>query len=414
MTLLAVLLKDIKLLLRDRGELISLFLMPLAFIIPVGLAMGPGDGYGISRSNTREYLPVVLYDEGPVAQRLASALGESLDVRTSVAPDLYEQLGLAECHADSPACMERAAAELVRRDACSAALIVPAGMSAAVEAGRHVTLTLLYNATASAEDRQLVQAVVEGTTTYLSIAARLEQSQGELAAIAGIAPTSSADGDAAEGDTRKSAVHLETVYPTSAASVVTPDTYQQTVPGYTVMFVFFIVSYLSDSIRAEKHEGTFRRMSSMPVGRSVMLGGKLLAAMTVGVIQVALLFCVGAVLFGLDLGKDPLALVLLTVALAAAATAIGTAASVTRLGNSLVPPLVIGALLGGCMFPLSLMPSFLRTVSYFVPHRWALAGFQDLLVRNGGLMEVLPEIGALLAFAAAFFALAVRRLDVQE
>ena len=57
--------------------------------------------------------------------------------------------------------------------------------------------------------------------------------------------------------------------------------------------------------------------------------------------------------------------------------------------------------------PTSVMPSFLRTLSHFTPHAWAMKGFQDVLVRGYGLAGILPEAGALLSFAAVFFLIGV-------
>jgi ABC-2 type transport system permease protein len=73
--------------------------------------------------------------------------------------------------------------------------------------------------------------------------------------------------------------------------------------------------------------------------------------------------------------------------------------------------LIVAALIGGCMFPVGWLPSFLRTVGYALPHTYAMQGYQDLLVRNQGLGAVLPEIGILLLFAAAAFFVALRRYD---
>jgi hypothetical protein len=51
-----------------------------------------------------------------------------------------------------------------------------------------------------------------------------------------------------------------------------------------------------------------------PLRRSALLGGKTLAALVVGVLQVAAMFAIGHFLFGLDLGNDLPALFVLTVA----------------------------------------------------------------------------------------------------
>ena len=89
------------------------------------------------------------------------------------------------------------------------------------------------------------------------------------------------------------ALSLVKVEPDSFALLQTPDTYQQTVPGYTVMYVFFIISYLSSAIQDEKQNGTFKRLLSLPVSRRSLLGGKLLTGLIIGLAQVAIIFGVG-------------------------------------------------------------------------------------------------------------------------
>jgi ABC-2 type transport system permease protein len=49
------------------------------------------------------------------------------------------------------------------------ALLIPAGFSAAISAGEHVSVTLLYNPSRNPVDRQLVEGVVTGSTMRLSI-----------------------------------------------------------------------------------------------------------------------------------------------------------------------------------------------------------------------------------------------------
>ncbi len=60
------------------------------------------------------------------------------------------------------------------------------------------------------------------------------------------------------------------------------------------------------------------------------------------------------------------------------------------------------------------MPPFLRSISYIVPHSWALKGYQNLMVRGLGLQEVLPQVGVLLGFALLFFLIAIWRFRFDE
>jgi ABC-type multidrug transport system permease subunit len=46
-----------------------------------------------------------------------------------------------------------------------------------------------------------------------------------------------------------------------------------------------------------------------------------------------------------------------------------------------------------------------------VPHYWANKAFDALLIRGATFGDVLPQMGALLAFTAVFFAVGVWRFD---
>ncbi len=529
MKLFSVIWKDLLSLVRDRAEMAVLFLMPLAFILPISFALGAGDGYGVNRNNQMILLPVVNYDGGPRAQDLMASIGESLRLETSYETGQLEAFGLAEEEAckslfadaagiqetpataspevqltgtlplaetapaitgtetaypsplatqedtpsagggddgyppapteagpgtaaveptqvaqttstpgpastlasvkdeteaevalSSPACNELAARALLQRSARTAVLIIPSGFSEAVDNGEQVQVSLVYDPAGDAVRLQQIEGVIQGATIKISLQNQVGQGLNQLSDLVVLAPSSvrqawdeqSTQAQAIEQDP---ALSLKKVFPENYQFASTPDTYQQTVPGYAVMYVFFIIAGMTSSIRAERLNGTFRRLLSTPVSRTELVAGKMLATMLVGFTQVIFLFIVGAVLFKLGLGRDPLAFLILTGALVAAATTLGLAVSTTSLkGAGLAAPLIIAALLGGCMFPIDLMPPFLRSLSYAMPHSWALNGYLSLMVRGLGLQEVLPQIGALLGFALVFFLIAVWRFRFED
>lgn len=427
MKLFSVFKKDLLILLRDRAELAVLFLMPLAFIIPISLALGSGDGYGINSDNTMPTLTVVDYDRGPSAQVLLTSAGESLRIEKTLDAELIETLGLAddagcaqtdpEKPVDSPDCIEKAGREMLRRSWRTAMLIIPAEFSQTVESGEKVELTLVYDPAGDSIQMQQIEGVVEGAAIKISVQNQVGSGLEQLTQLAAIGHSDVQQALEAQAETpqpaeQKAALRLEKVFPEDYPARLFPDTYQQTIPGYTVMFVFFIMSAMAASINAERLNGTFRRLMTTPIERAELLGGKMLAIMTIGLIQVTILFGAGALFFKLQLGTDPLAFFLLTIALVATAASIGLAASTTRLKSGLLSaPLIIAALLGGCMFPLDLMPPVLRALSRIVPHSWALTGYQNLMVRGQGIQEVFPQIAALSAFALVFFFIAIRRFD---
>jgi ABC-2 type transport system permease protein len=283
-----------------------------------------------------------------------------------------------------------------------------------------VSVTFLYDPGGDAARRQQLEGVLKGAAIELSLGRQVNNAMADMKSLAAFAPDAlrpAAENAAAQSapDTQNSpAVRLVIVQPSNFTAAKTPDTYQQTIPGYTVMFVFFLIGTISSSMIDERRQGTFRRLLAMPVSKTAIVGGKLLSTLLIGLIQVAILFGVGVLVFHMDLGREYLGLALLSIALVACAVSIGLAASTTQIGGVLVPMLIVAALLGGCMFPIDLMPPFLRVVSYAVPHRWALHGFQNLIVRGQGLLQVLPQIGVLLAFTLVFFLAASRRIDYEE
>lgn len=193
-----------------------------------------------------------------------------------------------------------------------------------------------------------------------------------------------------------------------------PNAVEQNVPGYTIFGVFFIVQVLATSLLREKQEGTFRRLLTAPLSHPALLMGKLLPYYLVNLIQVTLMFAIGALVFGMNLGQSPAALVVVTLATAAAATGMGLLVATFGKtpeqisGLSILLALTLAAV-GGMMVPTIIMPEFMQTISKISPHAWALSGYQDVIVRGLGMRAVLPETGVLLGFAFVFFGVAAWR-----
>ena len=206
---------------------------------------------------------------------------------------------------------------------------------------------------------------------------------------------------------------LQVASPRSMKKTRRPTSTEQNVPGYTIFGVFFIVLTLASGFMQEKKDGTFQRILTAPVSKASILVGKLLPFYVVNLVQIAIMFFIGVIVFQMDLGYIP-ALILISMALSAVANGMGlfvaaicrTEAQVNGLSVLLAVTL---AALGGMMVPAYLMPGFMKTLSLFTPHAWALGGYQDIIIRGLGLGAVLPETGILLLFAAFFFGMALWR-----
>ena len=144
------------------------------------------------------------------------------------------------------------------------------------------------------------------------------------------------------------------------------------------------------------------------------MGGVIFGQLGKGLVQMLILVLFGALAFGIGYGNSPggLALVLFSFGLAAVAlgTMLGTFVKSDGQANGLSIMLgMVLALLGGCWYPLEFFPPAAKFVANFTPTSWALRGLTDLVVRGDSLIDVLPESGVLLLFAAVFFSVGVWR-----
>ena len=201
--------------------------------------------------------------------------------------------------------------------------------------------------------------------------------------------------------------------PASASSSLTrpPTLLEYLTPGYSLFFAFFLVSTIAGSILTERNQGTFRRLLSLPTSRGAILLGKMLAYGLVIAAQMVFVFAASAFLFRLQLGQSPAALALMLAAIASAVVGMGIMmASLVRsegqAGGFAALLTILMAAVGGALFPGIRVP----IVEYASPHYWAIRGFQDIVARGQGVVDVLPEAGVLFGLAAAFFLIGARRL----
>lgn len=188
--------------------------------------------------------------------------------------------------------------------------------------------------------------------------------------------------------------------------------------GYVAMFIFFIVPLSAESIMQERESGTLRRLIAAPIAPGSVIGGKLLAYMVIPCVQAVLIFGLASIVFDIPLGNSPLALVLVTIVAAISAAAFGlmiaslvkTSSQASNMG---VAAGFILAIVGGVVpigsHPFSRTEGFISIIARLTPQAHALEGYLRVMADGEGFMAVLPEAGILLAFAAIFLLIAIRR-----
>lgn len=342
----AMIAKDLRLLARDRGALISLFVLPLAFMLAFGLVFPSGG----DRARRR-----------PIAVWYAAGDPRGAPVLSAIAM--------------SPGFAVRAAATadavrgaVARGDADAGVVIAP---------DRGAPVELVIDLAAPAAVRGPLDGALSGAIDR---------------ALTGGAPPAIV---------RRSPPGLAAPAPGASA-------FQIAVPANAVLFGFFLALTVATSLTAERRTGAWRRLLAAPVPRSAALLASLVPYYLIGVAQLAFLFATGALVFGMRISGSVAALAALSAALVYCAVALGLvfaalADTERQLGGVGSVVLLIMGLVAGCMVPRLAMPPAMRTIGLLVPHGWALDGFHAAIVRDGTtLAAVAPALAALLGFGTAF------------
>jgi ABC-2 type transport system permease protein len=198
--------------------------------------------------------------------------------------------------------------------------------------------------------------------------------------------------------------------------------YQVLVPSYTVMFAFFLVLTVGWVFVAERRQGTLKRLRAAPLTRAQILLGKLIPCYLLSVGQGIFLLAAGRLLFGMRWGPQSWPLAeqcgwLLLVIASTSLAAMGLALLVAAVARSEIQvaifgavPVLVLALIGGCVLPREMMPEGTHKLTLIAPQGWSLEAYRELLDATGqyqpNLAIVLQACGVLAAFGIVFLGLA--------
>jgi ABC-2 type transport system permease protein len=184
--------------------------------------------------------------------------------------------------------------------------------------------------------------------------------------------------------------------------------------GQLITWVFIPLFGIAALFAYERQSGTLQRLLTTPASKATFLLGTITGQVLMALVQMLLLVGFGILVMKLNWGRAPLALfvILLASALAAAAfgTSMGTFIKTESQANGLSIMFgMVFALMGGCWYPLELFPPAIQNAVKVLPTTWAMQGMLDLVLRGGGLLDILPEAGVLLGFALIFFSVGIWR-----
>jgi len=362
----ASILKEVWLLLRDRGRLISLFALPVAFMVVFGSMFKFGPDKGTPR-------PIGIWHEANDTR------GAAIEAQLNATP------GFVAKAFPSPDALRHA----VAHDDLAAGLIIPADFDPVH--GKLIELSI--DEGAPIQQRVPIEGAVIGTV---------------MRALSPVAPRDMPP------------LVIPKTPPGLANPLADVSAFQVTVPGNAVLFAFFISMAVAITFAHERHTGVWKRLLAAPVPRWQALLGKLVPYFLIAMVQLGFLFGLGAGAFGMKIAGSIVALTLLSAALAMCAVSFGLLVSSfggteRQIGSTVPVAILVMGLLGGCMFPRMFMPAFMKQIGNAVPQSWALDGYYAVLVRQGtGIIDIAPQLIALVLFALGFALLGMWRFEFER
>lgn len=276
-------------------------------------------------------------------------------------------------------------------------LIIKEGYSSSIQEGNPLPL-------------QLVSVKGASVTSYVN--AMLNNYVGNLAAI----------GKGAQGDTTQFqnvynayqagsfAFHKESLKDQSQPGQIT---YLSV--GYLLMFMLFSAFNLCEIILLEKENRTYLRLLSSPISARTYVLSNVVINMVILLLQIIVTLFFMKSIMNIDAGISYVTLTFVMFLFALCAISLSmmiisfanSSKSAGALQNLIIVPT---CLLGGCFFPISIMPDSVSKFANFLPQYWVQV-IVAKLQQGKSLGQLTLELSILVAFAAAFAVITIFRFS---
>lgn len=391
--------KDLIQILKDRKSWLFLLAMPLVFTLFFGFVMGSALN---PKPDVDPRLPVGVIDQdgGSLALSLEKLLEESEVIR----PEFLDEEQAKQAN------------QMVTDGDLAAVIVIPSGYTARLLADQPVTLEVIANQIQPAGQTALraletVTGRLLGAVEAAHISLEAAQAQNTPADLekslakaisAWEQPALTVSVEKATGETTQE----EQATPISG--------FAQSSSGMMVQFSIFGLITSAMVLVLERKSGTLQRLLSSPIRRVEVIAGHILAMFLVIFTQQLILVLVGQFAFGVDYLRQPLAILLMITVLSLWAASLGLLISaISRKEDQVITlsliAMFIFAALGGAWFPLEVAGKAFAAIGHLMPTAWAMDGFHNILMRGLGFQSILMPAAILLAYAVAFFGLAIWR-----
>ncbi|WP_340014597.1 ABC transporter permease [Paenibacillus sp. FSL K6-1318] len=185
------------------------------------------------------------------------------------------------------------------------------------------------------------------------------------------------------------------IYPKSGLNNVT---------GFTIMFMMGLLTSAVAVIMEDRRKRTMARVYTAPVRAYEIALGNFLGSFVIGMIQIVLVLGVSRWLLHYDAGIPfgihfmiLAAFMLVSMGIASTVAGLIRNPKNANMLNSLV--IMPTCMIGGCFWPISLMPDYMQKLANFVPQKWAIQAVETISA-GGTLSDITLPLLILFGMAA--------------
>ena len=245
------------------------------------------------------------------------------------------------------------------------------------------------------EGREAVQLLVDGSDTSVQSAAA-QLAQVPLDSSAYVKP-------------RPSQISIVGFYNPERRSAI------NIVPGLIgIILTMTMVMFTSVAIVRERERGNMELLIATPVSSSELMIGKVLPFAGIGLIQTTLVLVLGAWLFEVPVRGALLDVYIASILLILANLTLGLMISTKAQSQFQAMQMTFfvflpSILLSGFMFPFAGMPKVIQWIAEVLPMTHFLRLIRGVMLRGAELVELWPDVLALVAFTAVMMTAAIAR-----
>ena len=422
--LAAFIIKDFKILYRDKLGLIFMFMMPI--ILAIVIAAVQNSSFELVNNNK---IPLIINnkDTGLLSQKLVAAIKE---------------IGLFKINYETPDSNEKTIIAKMNSKDALVAIVIPNGFSENLQTkSKILAAATLKNLGLKSDSISSKLSGIDDISFFYSpvLQASFRQSiNGSLQTAIQIVQTknildhiyNNINGNFPPDSLNyinKSSTFLINEIPISRDGNKTiPNATQHNIPAWTIFAMFFVVISLGSSVVREKLSGSFMRLRTLPTHYFFSIISKQFTYLVITILQAAVIFSIGIWLFPviglpkLIMPNDLFALFIVTFicgwCAVSYAICIGVFAQTQEQSNGIgAVSVVLMAAVGGILVPSFAMPESFQFIMKLSPLHWCLESYYELFLSRGSLKDLIISLIPLLCIILAIhiitiFGLAKKRL----